>query len=168
MVRVTSYALRITSTYVEKTIFRCVKWCPLQDHLHLRGENSLKEVNGTSEVGSPPLTWRKPTFTDKELGYMGITSTYVEKTHCETSWNIMKQDHLHLRGENFFVSSFSGVISGSPPLTWRKHKLKQLKAKLTGITSTYVEKTNGTKVLTDADKDHLHLRGENSRILSCI
>ncbi len=73
----------------------------------------------------------------------------------------MKQDHLHLRGENFFVSSFSGVISGSPPLTWRKHKLKQLKAKLTGITSTYVEKTNGTKVLTDADKDHLHLRGEN-------
>ena len=51
-----------------------------RDHLHLRGENSYKARSGSQ--------------------FIGITSTYVEKTSNLLFLFKEKKDHLHLRGEN--------------------------------------------------------------------
>ena len=70
---------------------------------------------------SPPLTWRK---LSKQKEYQMV---------C--------QDHLHLRGENQPNKSNDSMSAGSPPLTWRK-LIRGFTVMLnTRITSTYVEKT---------------------------
>ena len=51
-------------------------------------------------IGSPPHTWRKPTFFSALWQGIGITSTYVEKTKVKTYFAQKNQDHLHIRGEN--------------------------------------------------------------------
>ncbi len=50
---------RITSTYVEKIVIRLNTLEPLQDHLHIRGENYQFLGLMTLNIGSPPHTWRK-------------------------------------------------------------------------------------------------------------
>ena len=54
------YQLRITSTYVEKTLIYVPLTHCFEDHLHIRGENSTPRIQHFLDVG--------------------ITSTYVEKT----------------------------------------------------------------------------------------
>ena len=48
----------------------------------------------------------------------------------------------------------------SPPLTWRKDRLKELRKKKQRITSTYVEKSLPPSITPEDIRDHLHLRGE--------
>ena len=50
------------------------------DHLHIRGEYSLSNFHGASDVGSPPHTWRILLDGDFKIFNLGITSTYVENT----------------------------------------------------------------------------------------
>ena len=71
---------RITSTYVEKTPHqKCMERFG-EDHLHIRGENSLLIFYKLYNGGSPPHTWRKP-IDDSTVNLSSrITSTYVEKT----------------------------------------------------------------------------------------
>ena len=53
-----------------------------------------------------------------------------------------------------------GCLSGSPPHTWRIHKMKLKRSHLNRITSTYVENTvHEAKPISDVE-DHLHIRGE--------
>ena len=49
---------RITSTYVENTLPMKMILVKQQDHLHIRGEYSIELLTITSELGSPPHTWR--------------------------------------------------------------------------------------------------------------
>ena len=132
---------RITSTYVEKTICFIILTTPSEDHLHIRGENSVLVLLAGTLVGSPPHTWRKRYTTDEISLIFRITSTYVEKTFLFCKFLARLQDHLHIRGEN----ESSGVQylgkSGSPPHTWRKQTSKMVKVALS--------------------QDHLHIRGEN-------
>ena len=51
---------------------------------------------------------------------------------------------------------------GSPPHTWRIHRIGIEDDKAGGITSTYVENTLTSTLLFLATKDHLHIRGEYS------
>ena len=133
---------RITSTYVEKTICFIILTTPSEDHLHIRGENSVLVLLAGTLVGSPPHTWRKRYTTDEISLIFRITSTYVEKTFLFCKFLARLQDHLHIRGEN----ESSGVQylgkSGSPPHTWRKRSTVPVSVAVVGITSTYVEKTN--------------------------
>ena len=132
---------RITSTYVEKTICFIILTTPSEDHLHIRGENSVLVLLAGTLVGSPPHTWRKRYTTDEISLIFRITSTYVEKTFLFCKFLARLQDHLHIRGED----ESSGVQylgkSGSPPHTWRKRSTVPVSVAVVGITSTYVEKT---------------------------
>ena len=70
-----------------------------EDHLHIRGEYQLKNLNFLIMKGSPPHTWRihfKMIFEKKPIR---ITSTYVENTAGIRSLFKMTKDHLHIRGE---------------------------------------------------------------------
>ena len=110
-----------------------------------------------------------------------ITSTYVEKTKCFSTFKLFHEDHLHIRGENYLQHRRKCCLLGSPPHTWRKlpfllvksHSLGspphtwrkhfqsiQNEPKL-GITSTYVEKTQEHNRVNIHCQDHLHIRGEN-------
>ena len=51
---------------------------------------------------------------------------------------------------------------GSPPHTWRKFDEARIPAQGRRITSTYVEKIDGFRASQGFNKDHLHIRGENS------
>ena len=51
-------ALRITSTYVENTLFWTWLVWFAWDHLHLRGEHPTRRCLLCNKRGSPPLTWR--------------------------------------------------------------------------------------------------------------
>ena len=54
-----------------------------------------------NKSGSPPHTWRKLNSKKDDRDYIGITSTYVEKTELLEHNPRLEQDHLHIRGENF-------------------------------------------------------------------
>ena len=112
--------MRITSTYVEKTFNRTPLWSSTEDHLHIRGENVWKQVFTLITIGSPPHTWRKLLTQANLTGLIGITSTYVEKTDFVKQFFIPFQDHLHIRGENKYLTRYFLGLSGSPPHTWRK------------------------------------------------
>ena len=112
-----------------------------QDHLHIRGENiPWYSINALS-LGSPPHTWRKLSGEYIDTLHGGITSTYVEKTYCSSSFLSTTRDHLHIRGENLPRKPSSSACIGSPPHTWRKLRNKRFKSPYSRITSTYVEKT---------------------------
>ena len=78
---------------------------------------------------------------------MRITSTYVEKTKFLICAVVQKWDHLHIRGENLEIYIEPTQCMGSPPHTWRKPSLPEHSKTNLGITSTYVEKTNCTKLI---------------------
>ena len=133
---------RITSTYVEKTICFIILTTPSEDHLHIRGENSVLVLLSGTLVGSPPHTWRKLCKSFIACITARITSTYVEKTTaCKLEHQVL-QDHLHIRGENKLIIYIWFSNIGSPPHTWRKPVLQALSCTRPRITSTYVEKTS--------------------------
>ena len=78
-----------------------------QDHLHIRGENGNGATANMIKQGSPPHTWRKPELVSVSQVAFRITSTYVEKTLGAMLLNMLLEDHLHIRGENFSRSTSS-------------------------------------------------------------
>ena len=119
-----------------------------------------------NNLGSPPHTWRKPLSLANQFLDFRITSTYVEKTRAWTSYPHGWRDHLHIRGENVFVVISGTSGTGSPPHTWRKPFLFIKRWSWWGITSTYVEKTKANAKMPVSKQDHLHIRGENSTMLT--
>ena len=152
---------RITSTYVEKTLSHLDRHLFYQDHLHIRGENWMCLLQKTVISGSPPHTWRKRPCNSFRLAWLGITSTYVEKTSIFMTRRNYGQDHLHIRGENSLDWRVVSDLAGSPPHTWRKRFTFCMWHQLLGITSTYVEKTIMINFVNNDNQDHLHIRGEN-------
>ena len=71
-----------------------------EDHLHIRGENTVFVWSLLPEPGSPPHTWRKQARITFQTVRVGITSTYVEKTKSKVKHSVKIEDHLHIRGEN--------------------------------------------------------------------
>ena len=114
--------IRITSTYVENTVWTNPPiGCP-QDHLHIRGEY-LKIINLQVMLkGSPPHTWRIRKLAIYKRKTTRITSTYVENTDLQ---------EMNQQWQN-----------GSPPHTWRIPDWRNSIGWTTRITSTYVENTN--------------------------
>ena len=152
---------RITSTYVEKTLITRWKNGLSRDHLHIRGENSHSALKQLSMMGSPPHTWRKLLSAYHNHHFLGITSTYVEKTNVTDVAKDKTEDHLHIRGENNCRCSWSWYSLGSPPHTWRKPNHLSHYPEANRITSTYVEKTTSASRINLGIRDHLHIRGEN-------
>ena len=126
---------------MEKTYTKVTSLSAVQDHLHIRGENSVLVLLAGTLVGSPPHTWRKRYTTDEISLIFRITSTYVEKTFLFCKFLARLQDHLHIRGENrsWFINCHMRL--GSPPHTWRKPDFLACILLVIRITSTYVEKT---------------------------
>ena len=94
-----------------------------------------------------------------------ITSTYVEKTFSRPKHTDKFQDHLHIRGENAILGQMLFGVSGSPPHTWRKPSVFATDKRNPRITSTYVEKTFMVSLVLVRQQDHLHIRGENYKLL---
>ena len=90
--------------------------------------------------GSPPHTWRIPSFDFTSSYPTGITSTYVENTSKNMKYHQLTWDHLHIRGEYQTKQFKTHKIIGSPPHTWRI---------LTASMSPSI-----------LAWDHLHIRGE--------
>ena len=91
--------MRITSTYVENTIYIDCATFSRQDHLHIRGEYLNPKTQSGISLGSPPHTWRIPTYMWLACADLRITSTYVENTIRKYKNVNNIQDHLHIRGE---------------------------------------------------------------------
>ena len=70
------------------------------------------------------------------------------------------KDHLHIRGEYSAGAIGYQPVEGSPPHTWRIHRLASVLFVYPRITSTYVENTNSHTCQNHCQKDHLHIRGE--------
>ena len=80
-------ALRITSTYVENTMYAADATGTSGDHLHIRGEYSVGDFAIYHYVGSPPHTWRILVLISLFSFLSRITSTYVENTVNKTWYN---------------------------------------------------------------------------------
>ena len=70
----------ITSTHVENTAPAVPDSVKLEDHLHTRGEYDLARASLAFHAGSPPHTWRIPTWDVMCVLKDRITSTHVENT----------------------------------------------------------------------------------------
>ncbi len=93
-------------------------------------------------------------------GATGITSTYVENTFSILRHNGLDKDHLHIRGEYYFLQKIGSGNKGSPPHTWRIPLDSNLSQLIPRITSTYVENTASDASGGAIGRDHLHIRGE--------
>ena len=91
--------------------------------------------------GSSPHTWRilSNAFTIK--CQVRIISTYVENTSRMLLKILVKQDHLHIRGEYSMISDRLGAVLGSSPHTWRILCNPFINPCVRRIISTYVENT---------------------------
>ena len=131
----------ITSTCVENTLTLEIFRREDEDHLHMRGEYLALAIASFEVKGSPPHAWRilyelRPYQTD-----LRITSTCVENTSWLPCRQIQERDHLHMRGEYWFIQSISIVFQGSPPHAWRIPAVGTKNTAQLGITSTCVENT---------------------------
>ena len=138
---IVSLHLRITSTYVENTCKNQINRSIFQDHLHIRGEYLALIYDDLVSEGSPPHTWRIPTWDGPGTVKLGITSTYVENTRSKLSRKSLPRDHLHIRGEYPASKPIISTHMGSPPHTWRIPMPEPAKVDGNRITSTYVENT---------------------------
>ena len=91
--------VRITSTHVENTGAVNSSGGASGDHLHTRGEYSIKTLYDLITVGSPPHTWRIRILEQNFQEMIGITSTHVENTFFCVFDRVIHEDHLHTRGE---------------------------------------------------------------------
>ena len=90
-------------------------------------------------------------------GATGITSTYVENTFSILRHNGLDKDHLHIRGEYYFLQKIGSGNKGSPPHTWRIPESKKVYPSQLRITSTYVENTDSyviVKILLKGSPPH--------------
>ena len=71
---------RNISTCVEKTFMYSFRQCVSWKHLHIRGENHVKDCMHERHVETSPHTWRKHLFLCLFRFRLRNISTYVEKT----------------------------------------------------------------------------------------
>ena len=112
----------------------------LKKHLHIRGENMLRIISQSNKAETPPHTWRKFCSVGGKMGYLGNTSTYVEKIVSSLRAPMWTKKHLHIRGENSPTKHGLATRSETPPHTWRKCNQHRKKLQKFRNTSTYVEK----------------------------
>ena len=135
----------IISTYVENTRLVQHLFRLFQDHLHIRGEYLLHRPRYDYHQGSSPHTWRILNLCRSGADVIGIISTYVENTQVLFKVQALIQDHLHIRGEYYYLKdSYSGGAR---------------------IISTYVENTAIPVLSYLFKRDHLHIRGEYYHVL---
>ena len=152
---------RNTSTDVEKTDECGKAGCPLQKHLHGRGEDlSYGFLTGLA-LETPPRTWRRPLTGEDDVTLLGNTSTDVEKTPQRIMETVSLKKHLHGRGEDMLSGHFSAPSMETPPRTWRRLEALLLGTKRSRNTSTDVEKTPRPKRRSKPSWKHLHGRGED-------
>ena len=132
--------IRNTSTYVEKIDSPEFANLSTGKHLHIRGENASLTLIGVISLETPPHTWRKYHVDPMGPNQTGNTSTYVEKIWRMSYEKHLRQKHLHIRGENMISCFFRVVVVETPPHTWRKSDFDRLCMRVSGNTSTYVEK----------------------------
>ena len=137
----------------------------LRDHLHIRGEYYRLADERAGFMGSPPHTWRILLANKFSANLYRITSTYVENTMYAADATGTSGDHLHIRGEYLTMRLRYASSRGSPPHTWRILMAKSSANLSPGITSTYVENTMIQKPQSGERGDHLHIRGEYSKIV---
>ena len=135
------WAVRITSTLVENTLWCRCFWQWEQDHLHTRGEYTNAERLDEFNKGSPPHSWRilQPLSISSKIDR--ITSTLVENTFSFAEHNLLGEDHLHTRGEYSHLQLRQLNQSGSPPHSWRIPTMHSSSLIPYRITSTLVENT---------------------------
>ena len=152
--------LRIISTYVENTIIQHSCRSFSEDHLHIRGEYSLKGETSRLYKGSSPHTWRIQIILVGVHLATRIISTYVENTFYHSKQLPSYWDHLHIRGEYRKSLPSTSKMIGSSPHTWRIHLGYNFGSKTMRIISTYVENTTPENSISRVAQDHLHIRGE--------
>ena len=73
-----------------------------QKHLHERGEDSRSVQLARMGLETPPRAWRRRKCFIYAVFGIGNTSTSVEKTIITEFVKIVKEKHLHERGEDNF------------------------------------------------------------------
>ena len=73
-------------------------------HLHMRGENYRDKHVVSFSGGSSPHAWRKLRLRSPLCVKLWFISTCVEKIYYRDNKEKILAVHLHMRGENFFLS----------------------------------------------------------------
>jgi len=152
---------RNTSTCVEKTRRRRCAFDTQGKHLHVRGEDKLRETSKTESIETPPRAWRRRVKMKGVNVMVRNTSTCVEKTICFRSAGLFTMKHLHVRGEDSSADTSGGMLAETPPRAWRRRHGPDRLLDLARNTSTCVEKTPCLLHGQRRSQKHLHVRGED-------
>ena len=110
-------SFRITPAYAGNTVifptFGAVCW----DHPRLRGEHSVRLLNSTEGLGSPPPTRGTPKKALAPFDDLRITPAYAGNTVYVDPIFKTAGDHPRLRGEHYRVMWQTLLHRGSPPPT---------------------------------------------------
>ncbi len=111
--------------------------------------------------GSPPLTRGKQRRHYFRGASHRITPAHAGKTAILILLPLCNKDHPRSRGENQIRVVRLRHFPGSPPLTRGKRSLKIFRQVKYRITPAHAGKTEKTKLISGAVKDHPRSRGEN-------
>ena len=114
---------------------------------------------------TPPHAWRRQYFELSKVISIRNTSTCVEKTFYLLIIYMFFKKHLHMRGEDTTIFGFGLSLLETPPHAWRRQHHFEFKCWNLGNTSTCVEKTLLLVAFVFYLQKHLHMRGEDLRIL---
>ena len=118
----------------------------VQDHPHIHGEHSRPAWRYRTTTGSPPYTW----------GAQPLNSPF-------SNWD---KDHPHIHGEHPSANRLHDRPSGSPPYTWGALKDWAGDTFEARITPIYMGSTHQSALSYHLYRDHPHIHGEHSLILS--
>ena len=152
---------RNTPTHVGKT--------PIEDdlrggerkHPHARGEDSSVRLTTGPWSETPPRTWGRLVAEVPHVAGVGNTPTHVGKTAGRACLSVGCRKHPHARGEDRGVNRQQSDRRETPPRTWGRPLVLDVRGRELGNTPTHVGKTLHVPCGYTQTGKHPHARGED-------
>ena len=130
-------------------------------HPRSRGENTRKQQDAVAEIGSSPLTRGKLSGWIGVMVPVGLIPAHAGKTvECARN-GCVREAHPRSRGENWSLTDFGILTSGSSPLTRGKHRPPPSRSVRARLIPAHAGKTYPHPENASYPPAHPRSRGEN-------
>ena len=130
-------------------------------HPHVRGDEATTAESTSERNGPPPRAWGRHDRGAQRPLRPRSTPTCVGTTSAPRSASSVRSVHPHVRGDDWWMRSMSGTISGPPPRAWgRRHHVNRRHIRLRS-TPTCVGTTASLVRYSPVRAVHPHVRGDD-------
>ena len=138
------------------------------DHPRIRGEHRPVQPRSRSRAGSSPYTRGALACGQGISSLTGIIPAYAGSTSASTASDSSISDHPRIRGEHPHHVVGAEIEPGSSPHTRGAPERAGGSPAAQGIIPAYAGSTTGAPRCARPQADHPRIRGEHSRLLTCL